>query len=106
MIKVVGDELVEPLAQVSVVRGGVSLTVILGVATLRAAAVRGSGAMVLVVGVAQGEFIVERVVNPEQKRSDIDFVIVVRSSSILVRREERVAVEGRNESSNHRRTLT
>src|SRR5262249_48860994 len=61
------------------------------------AAVRGPGSPVLVISEAQGELIVEGVVDSKQVRSDIDLVVVVRSSAIPVRREERVAIERRDQ---------
>src|SRR5882762_1408913 len=78
VLEMVGDALEESLANISVVRRGIRLSVVHRGAALRPAAVSGARPVVLVIGIADREFAVERVIDAEQPSSDVDLVIVVR----------------------------
>ena len=62
-----------------------------GVAALRPATVRDARPVVLVVGIADGELVVEGVIDSEEPGPHIDLVVVVRAPAKTIHRE-RVAV--------------
>src|ERR1700674_6081075 len=100
VLEMVGDALEESLADVSVVRRRIRLSVMHCGAALRSATVSGARPVVLVVGIADREFIVKRMIDSEKPGSDVDLVIVVRVPAKAVG-PQRVAVE-RRDVGNHK----
>ena len=89
------DTLEKALPNVRIIRGGICLPVVQRVAAIRSAAVRDARPVVLIIGVADGELIVERMIDSEKPRPHVDFVVVVRTpaktvygQSIAVRRRD------------------
>src|SRR6266481_182826 len=77
MLEMVGDALEESLADVSVVFGRLRLPVIHRGASLWPTAVSGTRPVVLVVGIADGELAVERMIDSEEPSSHVNLVVVV-----------------------------
>ena len=95
VFEMVGDALEESLADVRVVRRRIRLSVMHCGAALRPATVSRPRPIVLVVGIADREFVVERMIDTEQPSSDVDLVIVVRVPAKAVG-PQRVTVERRD----------
>src|SRR5882757_10733002 len=81
MLEMVGDALEESLPDVSVVFRRLRLPVIHGGASLWPTAVSGTRSVILIVGIADRELAVERVIDSEQPGPHIDLVIVVRAAA-------------------------
>src|SRR2546421_11986583 len=96
----VRNALEETVADISVVRGGLRLSVTHGRAAVGPATMSVERPVVLVVGIADGELIVERVIDPEKPSPDVDLVIVVRTPPEAVG-PQLVAVE-RRDVGNHK----
>src|SRR6266404_5269629 len=77
VLEMVGDALEESLPDISVVLGRFRLSVMHRGAALRSAAVRGTRPVVLVVGIADGELAVERMIDSEEPSSHVNLVVVV-----------------------------
>ena len=84
VFEMVGNALEESLADVGIVCRGIRLSIVHRGAALRPAAVSGARPVVLVVGVADGELTVERVIDSEKPGSDVNLVIIVRTSAKTV----------------------
>src|SRR5258708_17488999 len=82
------NTLIETLADVSIILRRRGLAVTYCVAPLRTAAVRDAGTNVLVVAVRDRELVIELVVETEQPCSDINLVVVVRTSAKTIRPHE------------------
>src|SRR5256884_8410627 len=102
VLEMVGDALEEALANVGVVRRGVGFSVMNRVAALRSAAVGNTWAVVLIVGVADREFAIERMIDSEEPRPHMDLVVVVRSPAKTVHGQSipiRIGDQGSHERS-------
>src|SRR5882762_9033775 len=95
MLEMVGDALEESLADVSVVFGRLRLPVIHRVASLWPTAVSRARPVILIVGVADRELTVERVIDSEEPGPHVYLVVVVRVPAKAVL-PQRVAVQRRN----------
>src|SRR5438876_9094273 len=77
VLEMIGDALEESLAYVSVVLGRIRLSIMYRGTSPRPATVSRARPVILVVGVADGEFIIERVIDAEKPGSNVDLVIVI-----------------------------
>src|SRR5579859_628156 len=95
VFKVVGNALVESLANVGVVLLGSRFAIVYRVAALRSTAVCNARPDVLVIRIRDRELVVEVMIEAEEPGPHVDLVVVVRVSAEPVH-TDRLAIQGRD----------
>src|SRR5579864_5663088 len=105
VIKMVGDALIESLANVGIVLLGGRFAIVHRIAALRSTAVCNARPDVLVIRIRDRELVVEVMIEAEEPGPHVDLVIVVRVSAEAIH-ADRLAIECGNIGNNRGRQRT